>query len=112
MEIIKITVSLIKDKARLKGAASVVFDDAFKVRDILILPRNNSGDLFIAMPSKKLSDDHRISYAYPVTTEFREVMEEAILAEYHLKIEEEANEEPADEKDASSDDLEEDPEEE
>jgi DNA-binding cell septation regulator SpoVG len=113
MTITKITVALIKDKARLKGTASIVFDDVFKVRDILILPRNNNGDLFIAMPSKKLNDEHRISYAYPVTSEYREELEAAVLAEYRKKLAEEAEAGTADKKESSPKEApEEDPEEE
>ena len=86
MKITKVTVAVLKDKPRLRGVASVVFDDVFKVRDIPILPRKNDDCLYVAMPGKKLSDGHRIYYAYPVTQEFRTEIETAILEEYNRRL--------------------------
>ncbi len=86
MKVTQVKVSVIKDMPRLKGTASVVFDECFKVRDIFILPKNETGELYIGMPSKKLKNDKRLSLAYPITAEFRSVIETAVLDEYQRLI--------------------------
>lgn len=43
MTITKVTVNVLANRQRLRGVASVVFDDCLKVRDILILPKENNG---------------------------------------------------------------------
>ncbi len=87
MKVTQVKVSVIKDMPRLKGTASVVFDECFKVRDIIILPKNETGELYIGMPSKKLKNDNRISLAYPINADFRKVIETAVLDEYKRLIE-------------------------
>lgn len=85
MKITKVSVKVLQGRPRLKGTASVVFDDCFKVRDIFILPRNPE-ELYAAMPSKRLKDNHYISLAHPITAEFRNEIETAIFAEYDRLI--------------------------
>lgn len=86
MTITKVSVNVIANKQRLRGTASVVFDDCLKVRDILILPKDNSGSLYIVMPNKKLGDNRYISLAYPVSAEFRDIIENAVLEEYEKQL--------------------------
>ncbi len=93
MKVTQVNVSVIKDMPRLKGTASVVFDECFKVRDIIILPKNEDGELYIGMPSKKLKNDKRISLAYPINAEFRSVIEDAVLGEYNRLVAEDADNE-------------------
>ena len=57
MQITKVTVKLITGKERIKASASIVFDDCFKVRDILIVPKGVDGDLRLVMPSKKIKSN-------------------------------------------------------
>ncbi len=92
MKITKVSVKVLQGLPRLKGTASVVFDDCFKVRDILILPKNEN-EMCIAMPSKKLDDNKRISVAHPINSDFRSEIENAVLKEYdRLQTEGEENE--------------------
>ena len=62
MKITNVHVKRLTGLPRLLGTASVVFDDCFKVRDIFVLPKNKD-ELYIAMPSKKVRDNHWI-YGY------------------------------------------------
>lgn len=92
MKITKVSVKVLQGLPRLKGTASVVFDDCFKVRDILILPKNEN-EMCIAMPSKKLDDNKCISVAHPINSDFRSEIENAVLKEYErLLTEGEENE--------------------
>lgn len=81
MKITKVSVKIIPDRPRLKGTASIVFDDCFKVRDILILPKN-ADQMYASLPSRKMKDGTYISLAHPITAEFRQTIESAIFAEY------------------------------
>lgn len=114
MKITKVEIFPARDPERLKASAAVVFDDCFKVRDIFIFPRkDNSDELYVAMPVKKIKDDKRISLAHPINAEFRAEMEKAILDAYYASLQE--KEEDGDEDDNKSfedDDLSDDAEEE
>ena len=101
MKITKVEIFPARDPERLKASAAVVFDDCFKVRDIFIFPRkDNSEELYVAMPVKKIKDDKRISLAHPINAEFRAEMEKAILDAYYASLEE--KEEDGDEDDNKS----------
>jgi DNA-binding cell septation regulator SpoVG len=82
MKITKVYVKRLSGRQRLLGVASVVFDDCFKVRDILILPRNEN-ERYISMPSKKLKDNRWLSLAHPITQEFNQEIERCVLDEYN-----------------------------
>lgn len=82
MTITKITVKKLDGHEFLKGVASVVFDDAFKVREIKILANPDTGELRISMPNKEVPNGTRVSLAYPVSNEVRVALENAIIGEY------------------------------
>lgn len=87
MKITHVEIYPAKDPEKVKASAAVVFDDCFKVRDIYIFPRkDNSDELYVAMPVKKIRDDKRISLAHPVTAEFRAEMEQAVLEAYYKMV--------------------------
>lgn len=83
MNITNVTVRPVFGKSRLRGVASIVIDDAVKIRDMPIFPKGESEELSVKMPSKKMQDGHRIYFAYPVTQESREQIEKVVLEEYH-----------------------------
>lgn len=83
MTITKITVKKLEGHEFLKGVASIVFDDAFKVREIKILATPETGQLRISMPSKEVPNGTHVSLAYPVSNEVRVALENAIIAEYN-----------------------------
>ena len=114
MKITKVEIFPARDPERLKASAAVVFDDCFKVRDIFIFPRkDNSDELYIAMPVKKIRDDKRISLAHPINAEFRAEMEKTILDAYYASLEEkEENDEKDEDKSFEDEDLSDDAEEE
>ena len=51
---------------RLKGYATIIFDDCFIVRDLKII--NGNTGLFVAMPSKKRKDGTFKDTAHPLNT--------------------------------------------
>lgn len=87
MKITDIRVVVLQDKGKLKGIASVAFDDAIVIHDIKIL--ENGEDFFIAMPSRKVPNGQYKDIAHPLNQETRNMIQEAILEKYKLAASEE-----------------------
>ena len=65
MEITSVNVRKIeKEGSKVVAVASVLFDDVFAVHDIRLLEGKNG--LFIAMPSRKLSNGSYKDVAHPI----------------------------------------------
>ena len=84
MEITDVNIYIVNGE-KLKAYATVVFDDAFIVRDMKIISGNNG--LFVAMPNKKTKDGTYRDVAHPLNTEMRELIETNVLNEYKSQIE-------------------------
>ena len=69
---------------RLKGYATIIFDDCFIVRDLKII-HGNTG-LFVAMPSKKRKDGTFKDTAHPLNNSTRRMIEERVLDEYRKEL--------------------------
>lgn len=69
-----------KDDSKLKGVASVTFDDCFVVHDIKVI--EGTEGYFIAMPSRKTADGEYKDIAHPIKTEMREGLIKVILAAF------------------------------
>jgi stage V sporulation protein G len=80
MEITEITVS-IRDEDKLKAFVNVTFDDCFVVRGMKVI--KGATGFFVSMPSRRMNDGTYRDIAHPITNEFREKVENAILAAYH-----------------------------
>ena len=82
MKITSVTVKKIdKENSRMKGIASVLLDDCFAVHDIRIIEGDNG--LFIAMPSRKTANGEYKDVAHPISPEFRNELQDKILAEFN-----------------------------
>lgn len=72
-----------------KGVATVTFGSSFAVRNISIV-ESKAGNLFISMPSFKLKttdENGKAQFkdiAYPVTKDFREILQENVLHSYEV----------------------------
>ncbi|NOZ60645.1 MAG: septation protein SpoVG [Calditrichaeota bacterium] len=86
MDITEITVTL-RNEDKLKAFVNVTFDDQFVVRGMKVIKSANG--FFISMPSRKMPDGTFRDIAHPITKEFREFIEKAILEKYNEKLEEE-----------------------
>lgn len=89
MEITDVRVRVMnKDDSKLKGFASITFDECFVVHDIKILQGNDG--LFIRMPNRMPKDGGEPKdIAHPLKTETREMIIKKVLDKYK----EEANKE-------------------
>ncbi len=80
MNITDVRIRKIGEEGKLKAIASFTIDDAFVVHDLRVIEGQNG--LFIAMPSKKLSDGEYKDIAHPIRTETREAIRTAVLEAY------------------------------
>lgn len=81
MKITDVRVRLVKNEdSKLKGVASVMFDECFVVHDIKII--DGPDGFFIAMPSRKGKDGTFKDIAHPINTETREVLVQSVLNAY------------------------------
>ncbi|MDR1495898.1 MAG: septation regulator SpoVG [Clostridiales Family XIII bacterium] len=81
MEITDVRVRTIGDEGKLKAIVSVTFDDEFVVHDIKVIEGQNG--LFIAMPSRKMSEGDFRDIAHPLTSETRNRLKDAIFEKYN-----------------------------
>jgi stage V sporulation protein G len=81
MEITDVRVRTIGDEGKLKAIVSITFDDEFVVHDIKVIEGQNG--LFIAMPSRKMSEGDFRDIAHPLTSETRNRLKEAIFEKYN-----------------------------
>lgn len=72
----------------LKAICSVTFDDVFVIHDIKVVKSYKTGKLFIAMPSKKVSNGEFRDVCHPINNELREEITEVILEKYNEEIKE------------------------
>lgn len=79
-----------REGSRMRGSATVVIDDCFAVHGIRIIEGDEG--LFIAMPSKKVSNDEYHDIAHPINKETRAMFEDAILEAYNNVSTEETEE--------------------
>ena len=80
MEITEVRVRKIDKEGRLKGMASVTFDDLFVVHDIKIVDGDHG--LFIAMPSRRSKEGGYRDIAHPINPDMRQLLQDLILAEF------------------------------
>lgn len=85
MEISDVRIRLInKDDNKLKAVASITIDDCFVVHDIKVI--ESSGEVFIAMPSRKTTEGDYKDIAHPLNTATREILKTAILTAYQTEL--------------------------
>lgn len=84
MKITEVKVYPVQDSGRLKAYATMVFDDAFIIRDLKIIEGDNG--LFVSMPSRRRKDGFR-DIVHPLNSETRQTVEEAIIEEFKKSAE-------------------------
>lgn len=98
IEMPEVTVSVTpyeKEGSSMKALARVVLDDCFVINNVTVLEGRN-GNNFVAMPGYKTNQkdeqgkDIFRDLCFPVTAEFRTKMFDAVLADYEIKMKEQA----------------------
>lgn len=81
MKITSVTVHKVtNENNRMKGIATVVIDDCFKIKGIRIIEKDEK--LILAMPSRKNKNNENEDIAHPLNAETRKMFEDAIFMEY------------------------------
>lgn len=86
MEITDIRIRKVERDGKMRGMASITFDDAFVVHDIKIIEGEKG--LFIAMPSRKAHDGEFRDIAHPINSFTRERIQKAVLSAFEEASEE------------------------
>ena len=68
------------ENSKMKGIATVVLDDCFKIKGIRIIDKGDR--LMLAMPSRKNKLGENEDVAHPINEETRKMFEDAVFAEY------------------------------
>ena len=80
MQITEVNVTPINNEKKLKGFASIVFDNCFVVSDIKIIETPRAA--FLSMPSKKASNGKFRDVAHPLNAETRQMIEDHVFDAY------------------------------
>lgn len=89
MEVTEVRIRRFDDAQKMKAVVSITFDGEFVVHDIKIV--NGKNGRFIAMPSKKVGDEHK-DVAHPLSPEMREKIAAAVFQKYEEMLAEEEGE--------------------
>lgn len=81
MEITDVRIRKVNGESKMKALASVTFDHQFVVHEIRVIDGQNG--LFIAMPSRKMSDGEYRDIAHPLDGATRQMIQEAVLTRFH-----------------------------
>lgn len=86
MQITDVEVILVSTRTgKLKAVATIVIDNAIAIHDIKLIESN--GEVFLAMPSKKVPTGEFKDIAHPINKETREMVKTAVFAKYSEVLE-------------------------
>ena len=71
----------VENEGKLKAYVTVTFDNCFVVHNVKIIEGKTG--LFIAMPSRKTANGEYKDVAHPISPDFRNELQDKILAEYN-----------------------------
>ncbi len=80
MQITDVRVRKVTKEGKLKAVVSITLDEEFVVHDIKVIEGDRG--LFIAMPSKRGTDDEYRDIAHPINSTTRHRLQDTILARY------------------------------
>ncbi len=84
MKITDVNLKVLTKDTTTKAIASMTLDDCFVVHNIKVLDVN--GNIFVAMPSKKISEGNFKDLAHPINKETRSLVETAVLDKYYQTV--------------------------
>lgn len=80
---VDVKIGSIYPEGNIRAYASVNLNDCFAIRNVKII--DSSKGLFIAMPSYKAGNEYK-DICFPVTKEFREQLNKAVIDAYHQAL--------------------------
>ena len=94
MEVTELRIRKVAAEGKLRAYVTVTFDNCFVVHNVKIIEGKTG--LFIAMPSRKTANGDYKDVAHPISPDFRNALQDKILAEYNAGHVEEAGEDDED----------------
>ena len=85
MNITEVKVYPAKESGKLKAYATIVFEDAFIIRDLKIIEGQKG--MFVSMPSRRRKDGSFRDIAHPLNSDIRRMIEETVLAAFNTSAE-------------------------
>jgi len=82
MKVTDIRIRRAVGEGKFKAYATVTFDDCFVVHNVKVI-EGLTGELFIAMPSRRVKPGEYKDVAHPLTPEFRAEMQACVLEKYN-----------------------------
>jgi stage V sporulation protein G len=83
MRITEINIKL-REEPKLRAFVNVTFENVFSVKGLKII-KSKKG-LLLCMPSRKVEDGTQRDIAHPISKEFRDQLEQEIIAEYYRVV--------------------------
>ena len=80
----KIKRNLSNTAVNIRAIASVNLNDCFAIRNVKVM--DSTKGLFVAMPSYKAGNSEYKDICFPVTKEFREQLNNAVIDAYHQAL--------------------------
>lgn len=90
MNITDVRVRKVAKEGKMKAVVSITIDDEFVVHDIKVIEGEKG--LFIAMPSRKATDEEYRDIAHPINSVTRDRIQTMILDKYQEVMAEETDE--------------------
>ncbi len=81
MDVTDVRIRMSSEKGRMKAIVSVVFFNSFVVHDVRIIEGKKG--LFLAMPSKRITNGEFKDIVHPINLETRTIIEKAVLEAYN-----------------------------
>ena len=81
MQITELRLHKVSDGGKLLAYVTVTFDDVLVVHNVKVI-EGKSG-LFVAMPSRQLTNGEYKDVVHPITSSFRTLLQDKILSEYN-----------------------------
>lgn len=86
-EVTSVNIKVVKNEPPVQAYCSIVIDDAFSVRKIRIITKNN--EFIVCMPSMKNSQGQYTDVCHPINSQARQKIVTAILNAYRGQLESE-----------------------
>ncbi len=84
MKVTDVRVRKIAKEGKMKAIVSITLDEEFVVHDIKVIEGDRG--LFIAMPSRKVSEGEYRDIAHPINSFTREAIQKVILESYEKAL--------------------------
>jgi stage V sporulation protein G len=81
---VDVKISSIRPEGNIRAYASINLNDCFAIRNVKVV--DSSKGMFIAMPSYKAGTGEYKDICFPVTKEFREQLNNAVIDAYHQAL--------------------------